>query len=222
MAYKIPSDDVVAAAIDDCLVRTPRMRSQRELWEAVSAELRYIDPQFRIGAERIRRIGVEKGIINLEISYAATDRDVGDVCPVCGNIMYSVHNRTLEGGIVEMSKGCRSCSFVAKGSETRPARYEITRRARVDSGTRVNMLREAQALLLRAADLMDGALRMSGMESRSNGDSKKIRRIASDPSYGGSLRNIALDIERLEKDPVWTQPLTSPKNLYNNGDSEAR
>ncbi len=222
MAYRIPSDDVVAAAIDDCLARTPHMRSQRELWEAVSAELRYIDPMFRIGGERVRRIGLERGIIALEISYAASEHEIGDRCPVCGNEMYSIRNRTLDGGMVEMSRGCRLCSYVAKGTETRPARYEITRRMRVDSGTRVNMLREAQTLLIRAADLMDGALRMSGLESRSNGDSKKIRRIASDPAYGGSLRNLALDIERLEKDPVWTQPLTSPKNLYNDGDSEAR
>ncbi len=107
MAYRIPSDDVVAAAIDDCLVRTPRMRSQRELWELVSAELRYIDPMYRVGGERVRRIGIERGIINLDISYASTDREVGENCPVCGNGMYSVRNRTLDGGTVEMSRGCR-------------------------------------------------------------------------------------------------------------------
>lgn len=214
MAYRIPRDEEVARAIDDCLVRTPHMHSQQELCRSVAAELAYIDPLYRIGAERIRRIGIENGIINLDISYASTSKDVGECCPVCGFQLSSVRNRTLDGGTVEMSRACRRCGYTAKGAEARPARYEITRRARVDATTRATMLREAQALLIRAADLMDGALRMSGIESRSGKDSKTIRRIASDPSYGGSLRNLAIDIERLEKDPVWTQPLTSPKNMY--------
>lgn len=218
MSYKIPPDDVVARALDDCLVKSPRMRSQRELCDAVRAELAYIDPDYRIGGERIRRIGIEKGIIGLDISYAANDRAIGDDCPVCGNRLTSVRNRTLDGDTVELSRSCRLCGYIAKGTDTRPARYGVYRKERVDSTTRASMLREAEGLLLRAADLMDGALRMSGLASRSGTDSATIRRIASDPSYGGSLRNIALDIERLEKDPVWTQPLTSPKNMFPNDD----
>lgn len=214
MAYRIPNDDEVARSIDDCLARCPRMRSQRELCDAVASDLVYRDPLYRVSPERIRRIGIERGIITLEISYAASDRRVGDVCPVCGNPMTSVRNRTLDGGTVEMSKSCRRCGYVAKGSETRPARYEIARRAKVDQDTRIGMLREAQVLLLRAADLMDGALRMSGLESRSGDDSKTIRRIAGDPAYGGSLRNLALDLERLEDDPLWTRPLDSPKRMF--------
>lgn len=214
MAYRIPSDDEVARAIDDCLARNPRMRSQRELCNAVAAELAFRDPQFRVGGERIRRIGIERGLITLEISYAVSDREVGEDCPVCGAKLFSVRNRTLDGGSVEISRGCRRCGYTAKGTETRPARYGISRRARVDRDTRIGMLREAQSLLMRGADLMDGALRMSGLESRSGEDSSTIRRIASDPSYGGSLRNLALDLERLEKDPLWTRPLTSPKHLF--------
>ena len=54
------------------------------------------------------------------------------------------------------------------------------------------MLREAERLLNEAADLMDGALRMSGMEMRAEGRSEAVRRMASDPSDDGSLRNLAL------------------------------
>lgn len=80
---------------------------------------------------------------------------------------------------------------------------------------RADKLREAEQLLNRAADLMDEALRMSGMESRSGDDSDTIRRIASSDSYGGSLRNMArdMDYEDVEQ-PCWTQPLTSPKNQF--------
>ena len=61
---------------------------------------------------------------------------------------------------------------------------------------------------------MDEALRMSGIEQRAGDASDTVRRIASDPGDGGSLRNLALDLERLEEDPGWTQPLVSPKNLF--------
>ena len=81
MAYRIPSDDEVARSIDDCLARCPRMRSQRELCDAVAADLAYRDPLFRVGADRVRRIGIERGLLNLEISYAASNRPVGDLCP---------------------------------------------------------------------------------------------------------------------------------------------
>jgi len=81
---------------------------------------------------------------------------------------------------------------------------------------RIEDLKRAERLLNEAADLMDGALRMSGMESRSSGDSDTIRRIASDGNYAGSLHNIIRDLEyESTEQPVWTQPLTSPKNQFN-------
>lgn len=80
---------------------------------------------------------------------------------------------------------------------------------------RAEKLRRAEALLNEAADLMDSALRMSGMEHRSGDDSDTIRRIASDPAYGGSLANIAKDLEYAGvEQPIWTQPLRSPKHQF--------
>lgn len=80
---------------------------------------------------------------------------------------------------------------------------------------RAEKLLKAEQLLNEAADLMDEALRMSGMESRSGNDSDTIRRIASDRDYAGSLHNMAKDMQyQSEEQPVWTQPLTSPKNQF--------
>ena len=60
---------------------------------------------------------------------------------------------------------------------------------------------------------MDEALRMSGLEARSGKNSETVRRIASSDGYGGSLKNLARDLEYAsEEQPCWTQPLTSPKN----------
>lgn len=128
MTYRIPSDDTVARAIENCLARTPRMRSQRELCDIVSSELLCEDPTYRIGAERIRRIGLKRGLLKVEISYASTGRALGMRCPVCGSKLRSVRNMTLYGETVELERACALCGFSARGSAARPARYRIARR----------------------------------------------------------------------------------------------
>ena len=64
----------------------------------------------------------------------------------------------------------------------------------MDRSERAAMLREAEKLLNEAADLTERALRMSGMEARARGAPGEMRRMASDPGYDGSLRNLALDM----------------------------
>ena len=128
MPYRIPSEDEVAKAIENVLVRTPHIRSQRALCEAVSAELMCQDTDYRIGAERIRRIGISRQLFNLDISYADAGRPAGKWCPVCGSILLSVRNRTLDGDTVELLRKCKVCGYAAKGNRSKPARYGIERR----------------------------------------------------------------------------------------------
>lgn len=128
MSYRIPSEDDVAKAIENVLVRTPHMRSQRELCDAVSAELMCLDTDYRIGPERIRRIGISRQLFKLEIRYADRGRPAGKWCPVCGSILLSVRNRTLEGRTVELMRRCKVCGYSAKGNCSKPARYSIERR----------------------------------------------------------------------------------------------
>ena len=130
MSYRIPSEEEVVKAIENCLARTPHMRSQRELCEAVSAELACQDQDYRIGAQRIRRIAVRNNLVKLEITYSSTDRPLSDTCPVCGGNLRSIRNRTLYWDTVELMRNCDSCGYSAKGTETRPARYGISRRLR--------------------------------------------------------------------------------------------
>lgn len=128
MLYRIPSEDDVAKAIENVLVRTPHIRSQRALCEAVSAELMCQDTDYRIGAERIRRIGISRQLFSLDISYAEAGRPAGKWCPVCGSILLSVRNRTLDGDTVELLRKCKVCGYAAKGNKSKPARYGIERR----------------------------------------------------------------------------------------------
>ena len=128
MPYRIPTEDDVAKAIENVLVRTPHMRSQRELCEAVSAELICLDTDYRIGPERIRRIGISRQLFKLEIKYADRGKPAGKWCPVCGSILLSVRNRTLDGKTVELMRRCKVCGYSAKGNTSKPARYIIERR----------------------------------------------------------------------------------------------
>lgn len=80
---------------------------------------------------------------------------------------------------------------------------------------RIEKLRKAEELLNEAADLMDEALHMSGYELRVGKNSDLIRCIASSEENGASLANVIKDMEyESEEQPIWTQPLTSPKNQF--------
>ena len=80
---------------------------------------------------------------------------------------------------------------------------------------RLEKLRRAEQLLNEAADLMDEALHMSNYEMRVGKNSDLVRCIASSTENGNSLANIIKDMEYEQAEqPVWTQPLTSPKNQF--------
>lgn len=129
MAYRIPSEVEVVKAIENVLVRTPHIRSQAEMNRLVSLELACMDEEYRISGDRVRRIGIDNGLMNLEISYAHTDKpDDSGICPVCRGTLESVRNRTLYWDTVELLRTCKRCGYSAKSDATRPARYHISRR----------------------------------------------------------------------------------------------
>ena len=129
MAYRIPRDDDVSKAIDNCLTRSPRVRSLKVLTDLVQTELMCIDEGYRVSGERIRRVGIKKRLFDLEIRYAHTNRTIPyERCPVCRNKLESVRNRTLDWKTVELSRDCKVCGYSAKADAGRPARYIITRR----------------------------------------------------------------------------------------------
>ena len=129
MAYRIPQEKEVVKAIENVLVRNPHIRSQSELYRLVSTALLCMDEEYRIGGDRIRKIGIRNGLFDLEISYARTDRENSTgMCPVCGAELSSVRNRTLYWDTVELMKTCNRCGYAAKSDATRPARYHISRR----------------------------------------------------------------------------------------------
>ncbi len=129
MSYRIPKDDDIAKAIENCLSRSPRVRSQNVLNELVLTELMCVDESFRVSGERIRKVGIERGLFDLEIRYAHKNGSVPyQVCPVCRGKLESVKNRTLDWKTVEISRDCKKCGYSAKSDASKPARYIITRK----------------------------------------------------------------------------------------------
>ena len=131
MVYRIPQEKEVVKAIENVLVRNPHIRSQAELDRLVSTELLCRDEGYRIGEKRIRTIGINNGLFDLEISYARTEKGIGNnLCPVCGGKLESVRNRTLYWDTVELMRTCSRCGYAAKSDASKPARYHISRKVR--------------------------------------------------------------------------------------------
>ncbi len=129
MAYKIPSTDDVADALLIVMHKNPNVSSQRELTDLVRLRLQSKDPDFRVGGERIRKIGLNRGIVEVDIEYNSLNVDgLPDVCQVCGNQMSSIKNMTLYGETVEVKRRCPLCRFSTGPDPTVPRRYNFTKK----------------------------------------------------------------------------------------------
>jgi hypothetical protein len=56
MSYRIPKDDDIAQAIENCLSRSPRVRSLNVLSELVLTELLCVDENYRVSIERVSKL----------------------------------------------------------------------------------------------------------------------------------------------------------------------
>lgn len=129
MSYKIPNEDNVADALLIVMHKNPQVRSQRELITLVRKQMSSLDPDYRISGERVRRIGINKGIIGVNIEYNSTKNPkLPEFCPVCRNKMMPVRNRTLDGGIIEVRRKCLICFFTTGPNPTVPGRYYFTKK----------------------------------------------------------------------------------------------
>ena len=129
MTYRIPREAEIVKAIENVLVRNPHIRSQSELTSLVADELFFMDQEYKVSGNRIRKVGLKHKLFRIDIRYARTDRrNVSGRCPVCGSELESIKNRTLEGGTVELMKTCKLCGYAGRADAERPARYVIDRR----------------------------------------------------------------------------------------------
>lgn len=129
MSYKIPDEDRVADALLVVMHKNPQVRSQRELITLVRKQLFSVDPDYRVSGERVRRIGINRSIMGVNMEYNSTNNlELPDICPVCRNTMVPIRNRTLDGGIIEVRRKCSVCLFTTGPNPTVPGRYYFTQK----------------------------------------------------------------------------------------------
>lgn len=132
MGYRIPSEDRLAEAIADALSSRATVDSQRELGELVRGVLEDEDPDLRASDRRIRRVALDRGLVEVSLRTGTTDERARDTCPVCGAELERVENRTLDGDTTAIGTDCPGCPYGTGARHEVPLRYAFTRTTRAE------------------------------------------------------------------------------------------
>lgn len=127
MGYRLPDEDRLVDAIEEALVRHPLVASQRALGDHVRTILHQEDEAFRVSDRRVRRVAVDAGLAEIRVETGTTDEDPREECPVCGQPLQPVKNRTLEGGETVVGTECETCPYSTGARHEVPLRYEFAR-----------------------------------------------------------------------------------------------
>jgi len=204
MPHKIPDEDAVSSAIRTVMTRNPHIETQKEFLRLVRKELSKADEEYRVSGERIRRIGVEKGIVKISIEYRESDlEDLPHICPVCRNAMSPVMNRSLEGEYVEIKRKCTLCPYTVGKNVLVPGRYSFSRSK--DSGISpqdisVRKLRRAGAKIRESIDLIAEAVDGTEFEERGTELSSRLREMIDSADIG--IKSISSDIKQSGTSPA--------------------
>ncbi len=208
-------EHTISMAVRRVMQRKARIESQKELAELVLKELRKDNPEVRVGAARIRRIAVTSGAARLEIDYRETDRkDLPDICPVCGSGMSSIMNNTLDGELTEIKRNCSVCPFTVGKTVLVPGRYCFVRSTGEVNAEelRIRKLKKAASLLRQASRLIDDAVENTNFPERGEYAREMIDEIVNSREMTGSIPNLISDVRSEgHRDPLWTEPLSTPK-----------
>ncbi len=126
--YRIPSDEVVRAALARVFQTRHEVPSQRQLKRLVERDLRGAE-NFRVGEERVRHLAIDSGLVGLQIHTRESEQKRGlTKCPVCGERVKRVKNMTVFGGTVTLGFRCPKCGYWSGLKRRIPTRYVFTRR----------------------------------------------------------------------------------------------
>jgi len=128
VAYRIPKDDQVLAALRRATDLKPLVDSQRKLKRLVERELRG-DEGFKVGEGRLRRIAIDSKLFALRIDTRETDLKKSLVrCPVCSSRLRRLRNATVFGGSVTLGYKCGTCGYWTGLRRRVPVRYTFSRK----------------------------------------------------------------------------------------------
>jgi hypothetical protein len=215
MSNRIPTDDRLSEIVSTVMKKNQQIRSQSEFTNLVRKELKKDGEDYRVSAERVRRVSIERGLVKLSIEYRNSDSvDLPAYCPVCKNAMDPVMNRSLEGDIVEIKRKCTVCPYTIGGRIMSPGRYVFNRTSKsvTDEDIRLRQLRKARAKMIEATKLIENALTMSGLEDRGNEAAEKLKELADSREMSCSIYNIVADLKQIDDRGTWARPTVSLKN----------
>ena len=216
MPHKIPDEETISSAIASVMKKTPHIETQTEFLRLVRKELSKEDEEYRVSGERIRRVGVENGIVKISIEYRKSDiEDLPHICPVCRNAMSRVMNRSLEGEYVEIKRKCTVCPYSIGNLVLVPGRYVFSRVRNGETSpqeTSLRKLRKAGAKIREATDLIREAVDGTGLEERGSELISGLKEMIESKESSASIKNISLDIKQSGGDPDWMRPTVSIKN----------
>ncbi|MCL1811179.1 MAG: hypothetical protein FWG41_03040 [Methanomassiliicoccaceae archaeon] len=159
MPNRIPDEDTISNAIRSVMNKNSHIETQTEFLKLVRKELSKEDEDYRVSGERIRKIGVERGIIRISIEYRESDIEgLPHICPVCKNAMSPLMNRSLDGDSVEIKRKCTVCSYTVGRKMLVPGRYTFSRSRDGELTPQEHSfrkLRRAGALIREAAGIIE-------------------------------------------------------------------
>ncbi len=125
--YRIPSDELIRAAIARVFQTRHEVTSQRALKRLIERDLRGSE-NFRVGEERVRHLAIDSGLVGLEIHTRESEQKRGlTKCPVCGERVKRLKNMTVFGGTVTLGFKCPKCGYRSGLRRRVPIRYVFTR-----------------------------------------------------------------------------------------------
>ncbi len=127
VGYRLPDEDRLLEAIEEALIRHPIVDSQRALGEHVRRVLHEADPDLRASDARIRRLAVENDLVRVRVRTGTTNEPAREACPVCGEALEQVVNKTLDGGTTVVGTRCTGCPYETGHRHEVPLRYEFVR-----------------------------------------------------------------------------------------------
>jgi hypothetical protein len=202
MPHKIPDEDTISDAIVSVMDRTPHIETQAEFLRLVRKELAKTDEEYRVSGERIRRIGVERGIVRISIDYRESDiGGLPNICPVCRNAMSPLMNRSLEGEYVEIKRKCTVCSYAVGKKMLMPGRYTFSRSKDNElspQGYSLRKLMKAGAMMKEVAGIINEVVEGTELEEMGS-ELVSILKEAAD-SDGASIKSLS---QRIKQSGSW-------------------
>ena len=118
----IPKREIVEFMIKEILNKK-RIRSQKELADAVSKKLKTGDEGYAITPKRARMIALETPGVRVKVK--TKKGKVPKKCPACERKLKKVYTKNLKGRKVLVSMKCSRCSYRGSGNSWVPSRYEF-------------------------------------------------------------------------------------------------